>query len=110
MPWYASNREFETLPYCDIALYTSVEELKERFAGLIRTADVVVVGSYVPDGIAVGRWVTSLAKNATAFYDIDTPVTLANLANRHLRVHREGPVSQVRPIFFIYRWPDSRLH
>jgi spore maturation protein CgeB len=37
------------------------------------------VGSYVPDGIAVGQWVTATAKHGKAFYDIDTPVTLAAL-------------------------------
>ncbi len=81
VPWYASNREFEKLPYCTIGLYSTLDELKDRFGALIRTADVVVVGSYVPEGIAVGRWVTSVAKNATVFYDIDTPVTLAGLKN-----------------------------
>jgi spore maturation protein CgeB len=81
VPWYASHREFEELPYCTVALYSSLEELKDRFTGLIRTADVVVVGSYVPDGIAVGEWVTATAKNLMAFYDIDTPVTLSNLKN-----------------------------
>ena len=43
-------------------------------------ADFVVVGSYVPEGVAVGEWVTQTARGATAFYDIDTPVTLAKLA------------------------------
>jgi spore maturation protein CgeB len=33
----------------------------------------------VPDGIAIIDWVTSHAAGITAFYDIDTPVTLANL-------------------------------
>ena len=79
VPWYASNRELEKLPYCDVVLYESLDELNERFAPLIREADIVVVGSYVPEGTAVGRLVTSIAGNATAFYDIDTPVTLANL-------------------------------
>ncbi len=79
VPWYASHREFDQLPYCAVRLYSSLEELKDRFTGLIRTADVVIVGSYVPDGIAVGEWVTKTAKNLTAFYDIDTPVTLSNL-------------------------------
>lgn len=83
VPWYASNREFEELPYCAVALYDSIEELKERFTSLIRTADVVVVGSFVPDGIAVGQWVTSNARNLAAFYDIDTPVTLAALTKGH---------------------------
>ena len=80
VPWYADNRELTNLPYCKIALYRSFDDLKSRFTSLIRSADVVVVGSYVPEGIAVGRWVTSAAKNVKAFYDIDTPVTLANLA------------------------------
>jgi spore maturation protein CgeB len=39
----------------------------------------VIVGSYVPDGIAVGQWVTDHAQGVTAFYDIDTPVTLSAL-------------------------------
>jgi spore maturation protein CgeB len=80
VPWYAGNREFTEAPYCKIGLYENLPELKDRYAGAIREADVVVVGSYVPDGIAVGKWVNSTARHCTAFYDIDTPVTLANLA------------------------------
>lgn len=79
VPWYAANREFDKLPYCTVGLYSSLNELKEQYGHTIRSADIVVVGSYVPEGIPVGRWVTTIAKNATAFYDIDTPVTLANL-------------------------------
>jgi spore maturation protein CgeB len=79
VPWYASNREFDRLPYCDVKLYGSLEELKHRFSRLIERADVIVVGSYVPEGIEVGRWITTAAKSITGFYDIDTPVTLANL-------------------------------
>jgi spore maturation protein CgeB len=40
-----------------------------------------MVGSYVPDGVAVGRFVQETARGVTSFYDIDTPVTLAKLAN-----------------------------
>jgi spore maturation protein CgeB len=42
-------------------------------------ADAVIVGSYVPEGVAVGRFVQENARGVTAFYDIDTPVTLAKL-------------------------------
>ncbi len=80
VPWYAENREFDQLPYCRVILYNSLEELKDEHSKLIRAADLVIVGSYVPEGVAVGRWVTRLARNCSAFYDIDTPVTLANLA------------------------------
>jgi spore maturation protein CgeB len=45
----------------------------------VANADAVVVGSYVPDGIAVGTWAQATAQGVTAFYDIDTPVTLAGL-------------------------------
>lgn len=79
VPWYAENREFDHQPYCDIHLYGSLAELKSRFSSLVAEADVVVVGSYVPEGIAVGRWANATAKHVTAFYDIDTPVTLAKL-------------------------------
>jgi spore maturation protein CgeB len=40
----------------------------------------VIVGSFVPDGAAVGDWVQAEAAGVKAFYDIDTPVTLARLA------------------------------
>ena len=79
VPWYSSHREFETLPYARLAFYCSLEELRDRFTDTVRQADAVVVGSYVPEGIAVGRWVRSVAKQVSAFYDIDTPVTLASL-------------------------------
>ncbi|MHA3774647.1 CgeB family protein [Verrucomicrobiota bacterium sgz303538] len=78
-PWYAENRDLPNPPFCRTELYTSVRDLQERFASDIRNADCVVVGSYVPEGVIVGEWVTKTAGGVTAFYDIDTPVTLAKL-------------------------------
>jgi len=78
-PWYAQNRDLPNPPFGRTELYASVDELKDRFAREVREADFVVVGSYVPEGVAVGEWVTSIATGPTAFYDIDTPVTLAKL-------------------------------
>jgi spore maturation protein CgeB len=78
--WYAANRDLPHPPYGRTELYETVEELRERFTGEVRDADLVVVGSYVPDGIEVGRWACATARGVTAFYDIDTPVTLAALA------------------------------
>ena len=79
-PWYAENRDLPHPPYARTELYHSVADLKERFADEVREADLVVVGSYVPEGVAVGEWVTRTARGLAAFYDIDTPVTLAKLA------------------------------
>jgi spore maturation protein CgeB len=80
VPWYASHRDLANPPYGRTELYGSVEELHDRFGAAVREADLVIVGSYVPDGAAVGDWVQSQARGLAAFYDIDTPVTLARLA------------------------------
>lgn len=79
VPWYADNRDMPRPAYCRTELYTSVRELKDRFARDVRGADLCIVGSYVPEGVAVGEWVTSTAEGIKAFYDIDTPVTLKKL-------------------------------
>lgn len=79
LPWYADNRDMPRPPFGETALYRSLEELHDRFTDEVRRADLVIVGSYVPDGIAVGRFVLANAQGLTAFYDIDTPVTLEGL-------------------------------
>ncbi|MDQ3282538.1 MAG: glycosyltransferase [Acidobacteriota bacterium] len=82
VPWYASNRDLPDPPYCTTRLYRGLAQLKHRYERHVREADLVIVGSYVPEGVAVGEWVTETAQGITAFYDIDTPVTLAKLAKR----------------------------
>jgi spore maturation protein CgeB len=76
-PWYASNRDLPHPPYGRTVLYKSLGELREQFGREVRDADLVIVGSYVPDGIDIGQWVCATARGITAFYDIDTPVTVA---------------------------------
>ena len=80
VPWYASNRDMPHPPYGRTELYDSLDDIDERFAPDVREADAVIVGSYVPEGVAVGSWVQQTARGIKAFYDIDTPVTLAKLA------------------------------
>jgi len=77
--WYADNRDLPEPVHGRTVLYRSLAELKRRFTRCIREADLVIVGSYVPEGAKVGEWVTRTARGLTAFYDIDTPVTLARL-------------------------------
>ncbi len=79
VPWYAGNRDMPDPPFCKTILYHHLEDL-EKYRDIVSRADINIVGSYVPDGIKVGEWVLKNSNHITAFYDIDTPVTLANLA------------------------------
>lgn len=79
VPWYAEHRDLPDPPYGRTMLYGSLEQLRDEHTGAVGEADLVVVGSYVPEGVEVGRWVQETARGVRAFYDIDTPVTLAAL-------------------------------
>ena len=83
VPWYAGHRDLPDCDYARLELYSDLPDL-ERWRGEIAEADAVMVGSYVPDGVAVARFVQATARGVTAFYDIDTPVTLAKLARGDL--------------------------
>lgn len=79
VPWYAGDhRDLIDPDYCRLEYYADLDDLS-RWQSEIAAADAVIVGSYVPDGVAVGRYVQRHARTS-AFYDIDTPVTLAKLA------------------------------
>ncbi len=78
-PWYADHRDLPQPPFCRTVLYSGLQQLAAH-GSAIAAADLVIVGSYVADGPAVCRLVQREARGVTAFYDIDTPVTLAALA------------------------------
>ncbi len=77
-PWYAAHRDLAEPAFCDLRLYDEADGVA-AWQREIEAADLVVLGSYVPNGIAVGHFVQRVARGITAFYDIDTPVTLAKL-------------------------------
>jgi spore maturation protein CgeB len=78
-PWYAANRDEPNPPGATTELYRDFDDLVMRFEQAVERASLVIVGSYVADGARCGEWVTSVALGRTAFYDIDTPITLAKL-------------------------------
>lgn len=88
VPWYAENRDLYDPDFCDLRFYRD-------FSGFncstpdIKAADLVIVGSFVPDGTRIGAFVQEVAEGITAFYDIDTPVTLAKL--------RDGEFDYISP-------------
>lgn len=78
VPWYAAHRDLPNPDFCQLEFYSDLADLA-RYSSDVADADVVIVGSYVPEGVAVGQWVQGTASGVRAFYDIDTPVTLAKL-------------------------------
>ncbi len=79
LPWYADNRDLPELEHGQVHLYSTLAEIKRKYKKQVSEADLVIVGSFVPEGVQLGEWVTNTARGATAFYDIDTPVTISKL-------------------------------
>lgn len=81
VPYYAANRDLHALPDGgDLVLYddwaTALPRMRDALAG----ADIGMVTSYCPDGLAATELVLGAPVAVRCFYDLDTPVTLARLA------------------------------
>ncbi len=77
-PWYADHRDLPDPAFCRLAFYDQPADL-EHWRAEISASDLVIIGSYVVEGVSVAELVRPWAR-LLAFYDIDTPVTLAALA------------------------------
>jgi spore maturation protein CgeB len=79
--WYASNRDLPEPPFCKLELFDSWSTATRKVRQYLREADVGVVGSYFPDGIAAVDELLDSGVPIKAFYDIDTPITVSKLKN-----------------------------
>jgi spore maturation protein CgeB len=66
----------------EVQRYSSVEDLRARFTRDVRTAHCVVLGSSVAEGDRIAQWIFETARGVRAFYDFDTPATLASVEGR----------------------------
>jgi spore maturation protein CgeB len=91
VPYYASHRDLTSLPGGgELILY---DDWNAELAGARRhlaEADVGMVTSYCPDGVAATGLVLESGADLRVFYDLDTPVTLARL-DAGERVEYLGP-------------------
>lgn len=79
VPYYAGARDLCDIPNGQLVLYPDWDSVRAQARDALRDADVAIVTSYCPDGVAA----TGLLDAGSAlkvFYDLDTPVTLARLA------------------------------
>jgi spore maturation protein CgeB len=79
VPYYADHRDLTEIPGGELVLYrdwTATAPLARKQLG---NADVGMVTSFCPDGIAATELVLSSSARIRTFYDLDTPVTLERL-------------------------------
>ena len=77
--WYRDNRDLPAPDFCKLRLYEEWKRVLPQVRRDLRDADVAVVGSYFPDGIAAIDEVFDADVPVQTFYDIDTPITISAL-------------------------------
>ena len=75
-PYYASHRDAESFPFVHLHLYSDWQMIAPLARRLLTRADLGMVTSYCPDGAAACELVLDSTVERSAFYDMDTPVTL----------------------------------
>ena len=80
VPYYAVNRDFEELPSGELVLYASWDDIAAEARREVAQADAAIVTSYCPDAIAATNLIADVQPRFSIFYDLDTPVTLAQLS------------------------------
>lgn len=76
--WYANARDLTELPGAELVLYPDWDAVEPRARLELADADAAVVTSYCPDARAAFKRVQG-ARAVSVFYDLDTPITLAQL-------------------------------
>jgi spore maturation protein CgeB len=79
-PWYAGARDALDIPGLETVVYPDWDSVRDRARRDLRDADAAMVTSYCADGPAASALVLEAPQAVHAFYDLDTPVTLARLA------------------------------
>jgi spore maturation protein CgeB len=80
--YYAAHRDFHDIPGGKLILYETWSEALSQARRHLADAEVAMVTSYCPDGIAAAELVVS-SRPLRVFYDLDTPVTLERIEAGH---------------------------
>ncbi|MBV8905813.1 MAG: glycosyltransferase [Acidobacteriia bacterium] len=89
-PHYARWRDAPALPYAHLHLYRDWESALPEMKTALADAEAGMVTSYCADGIAACNLVLGSKLPRTAFYDMDTGVTLS-------RLERHEPIPYLPP-------------
>ncbi|WP_309085183.1 glycosyltransferase [Chelativorans sp.] len=79
LPYYAGARDLYEIENGELILYSDWEDALPAARRHLADADVALVSSYCPDGVAASDLVLAAPRPVRLFYDLDTPVTLSVL-------------------------------
>jgi spore maturation protein CgeB len=79
LSYYARHRDLDRIDGGRLVLYPDFDSIRTDALREIADADVAMVTSYCPDGIAATELVLAAGTAIRVFYDLDTPVTLARI-------------------------------
>ncbi len=77
--YYAAHRDATSIPGMELVIYADWASVRRRALGELLSAEVGMVTSFCPDAIAATELVLSAPLDLRCFYDLDAPVTLAQL-------------------------------
>ncbi len=89
VPYYAAHRDLTEFPGGELRLYAEWKNVQSEAERRLAGADVAMVTSYCPDGLAATDLVLA-SRAQKIFYDLDTPVTLDH-------IERGVPLSYIGP-------------
>ena len=80
VPYYAAERDLTELPAGGrLRLYSALDDVSEEARRALAEADLAMCTSFCPDGPRAAEMICESAAGIKAFYDLDTPVTLAGV-------------------------------
>jgi spore maturation protein CgeB len=93
VPYYQLRRDFDRCDYCHLTLYDEWSHVRRQALVEAADSDVVITASYLPQGAQINDEVLELDGPLHVFYDLDTPVTLANLGGQGVEYLRAGQIA-----------------
>ena len=100
--WYTSNRDLPEPGFCKLRLYEEWKDVRAEARRELDAADVAIVGSYFPDGVAAMEAMLDSRAAVRTFYDIDTPITLAALRERGSTSYLEARQLAALDVYFSF--------
>jgi spore maturation protein CgeB len=102
LEWYANNRDLPNPGFCETRIFEDWDAVRANARRELHDADAAIVGSYFPHGAAAVDEVLESPAAVKAFYDIDTPITVANLRERGATDYLRAPQLAGFDVYFSF--------